>query len=133
MLLRREFPSYLGGKKRARELIYSESEREWVVLTVTSFRCDHPWGYSSHRNTSSSSKSHANFNSLEIKKEYWDVPSLPGDGVETPSENSGSYVASRGGHTGHGGPVVGPDVVHLHRIQVGDAIEAPDHVDVVIE
>src|SRR4029434_3564673 len=58
---------------------------------------------------------------------------LPRYGVESPPEYGGPHVAARRGHGVHGGPVVGADVVHLYGRQVGRAVKAPHHIDMVIQ
>lgn len=57
----------------------------------------------------------------------------PSDGVESSSEDGRSDVTPRGGHTGHGGPVVCSDVVDLHRVQVWHPIKTSHYVYVVIQ
>ena len=67
------------------------------------------------------------------QEEDQDTPSLPGDGVETSSENGCSYVTSRSGHTGYSGPIVCSDVVDLNRVEVRNTIKASNYIDVVVE
>lgn len=61
------------------------------------------------------------------------VPVVSSDCVETSSENSRSYVTSWRRHACYSRPIVCSDVVHLNRVQVGNAVEASHHVDVVVE
>ncbi len=58
---------------------------------------------------------------------------LPSDGIETSSENGGSYVTSRCGHTGYSGPIVCSDVVDLNGVEVRNTIKASHHINVVVE
>lgn len=58
---------------------------------------------------------------------------LPGDGVESPSENGGSYITPRSRHTGYSGPVVCSDVVDFDGVKVWNAIKPSHYINVVIE
>lgn len=61
------------------------------------------------------------------------LPPSPCDGIQPPPKHRGPHVAPWGGHAGDSGPGIGADVVRLHGRKVGCAIEAPHHVDMVVE
>lgn len=63
----------------------------------------------------------------------YDACFLPGDGVQTSSQDGCSYITPRCGHAGYSRPVVCSDVVHLNRVQVRNAIKAPNDIDVVVQ
>lgn len=69
---------------------------------------------------------------LTQNKKKWHS-SLPGNGVESPSENGGSYVTSRSRHTGYSRPVVCSDVVDFDRVEMWNTIKPSNHINVVIE
>lgn len=58
---------------------------------------------------------------------------LPSDGVKSSSEDRCSYVTPWGRHAGYSGPVVCPDVVNLHRVEVRNSIKPSHNINVVVE